>query len=75
MDDLIKDLYKPPFKYINGKIFDSEDNHVLDIRGWGRIQYMDDSETRQDKFGDYVAEILTKAYEKAIPAPEPSENG
>lgn len=27
-----------------GHIFDRENNHVLDIRGWGRIQYMDNCE-------------------------------
>lgn len=71
------DLYKPPFKYIGGYIFDQghkmvADNGEIDemrelfaarIRGWGRIQYLDNpkgrAEALQDEVGKIVAEALT----------------
>ena len=31
---------------------------VLEIRGWGQIQYLDNPETRQDQIGEMLAEFL-----------------
>lgn len=70
--EISKELYKPPFKYINGYIFDSESHVMLDkggcdsiarIRGWGRIQYIEadgDAGKLQDTVGHLIAELLTK---------------
>ena len=65
-------LYKPPFKYMHGYIFDAEGEmvsdeagqHITEIRGWGRISYMDNPETLQDAVGELVAEALTKFWEQ-----------
>lgn len=70
------DLYTPPFRYEHGYIWDSANHVVADngepgemreqfisrIRGWGRIQYMDNPKGRaaalQDEVGKMVAEAL-----------------
>lgn len=72
------DLYKPPFRYEYGYVFDSNNQMVADkgevgklkgliatrIRGWGRIQYMDNPVGRagqlQDEVGKIVAEALNE---------------
>lgn len=59
---LLKGLYRKPFHYDNyGQIiFDADNNHVLDIRGWGRIQYKDNAEAKQDAFGQFVCNLLNE---------------
>lgn len=50
--DQLKDKYNLAIENISfpvqgddyGHIFDRDRNHVLDIRGWGRVQYLDNSE-------------------------------
>jgi hypothetical protein len=68
-------LYTPPFRHEFGYIRDANNQMVADdasseatgliasrIRGWGRIQYMDNPEGRaealQDEVGEMVAEAL-----------------
>ena len=66
-------IYTPPFRYEHGYVWDSNNEMVSDgqgmrgllaarIRGWGRIQYMDDPAGRaaalQDEIGHMVAEAL-----------------
>lgn len=62
-------LYTPPFKYTSGYIFDANNEMVADddsnafamqVRGWGRISYLDDAEKLQDTVGALLAEALTK---------------
>lgn len=52
------EVLKPPFRYDNygQKIFDSDNNLVLDVRAWGLLQYKQDGEMLQDDFGNKVAE-------------------
>lgn len=72
------ELYKPPFRYVRGYIYDSDDLMVADdgdgeasipaavisrIRGWGRISYLKDAHQIQDEVGIIVAEALNKYYE------------
>lgn len=66
-------IYKPPFKYQAGYIFDADDNMVADdcgenaaarIRGWGRIQYMNNPEQLQDTIGEHIAKAMTEYWEK-----------
>jgi hypothetical protein len=49
-----------------GKIFDVKDHSILDIRGWGRIQYHVDGITKaamlQDAIADWVVETLNAQY-------------
>ena len=51
---------KPPFKYddYGQSILNSENHKVLDVRGWGFIQYLDNAEELQDDFGRLVASLL-----------------
>jgi hypothetical protein len=72
------ELYKPPFSFNCGYIFDSDGamvadetrsmlahiSHVARIRGWGRIGRMDDAEKIQDMAGEIVAEALTEFWRK-----------
>lgn len=61
-------LYKPPFRYHLGYIWDAEgemvadrpgENILLRIRGWGRISYLDNPELLQDTLGEIIASTLT----------------
>jgi len=65
------DLYKPPFRYYRGYIFDANKNIVADdpcedavarIRGWGRISYLPEPEKLQDTVGELIAEALNEYY-------------
>jgi hypothetical protein len=77
-------LFKPPFKFHRGYIFDSEQNMVADqhededlrVRGWGRIQKMPNAEALQDAAGALIAEALTEYWNRRatiqpVAAPEP----
>lgn len=69
------DLYHPPFRYDHGYIFDSKrqmvadqggihemrDLFIAEIRGWGRIQYMDNPKGRAAALQDEVGKILAEA--------------
>lgn len=63
-----KTLYTAPFKYHSGgtTIFDTENNMVLNIRGWGRISsHIIDEKLAgaiQDAFGNKVAQLLNEWY-------------
>jgi hypothetical protein len=65
--EIIKGLYKKPFHFdeYGQMIFDANNEHVLDIRGWGRIQYLPDAEAKQDTFGRFVADMLNETYEQS----------
>jgi len=72
------DLYKPPFQFKYGYIFDANGEtfsdtpdeliraSILRIRGWGRIQYLEEfkPEDLQDKVGELCAEALTEYWMK-----------
>lgn len=61
------DVYKPPFTYdlFGQMIFDSNHNLVADIRGWGRIQKMENPEGIQDEIGRQIAKAMTEHWIKA----------
>lgn len=58
--ELILSTFKHPFKYESTcqMIFDSAGDLVANVRGWGKIQYMEDAELRQDAFGEFIAEAM-----------------
>jgi len=57
----VKDLYKAPFRFdeMGGYVFD-DGNMVLEVRGWGRIQYLEDGQILQDQVGYLIANIMTE---------------
>ena len=74
------ELYKPPFNFHCGYIFDSEGNmfsdmptdaYVTRVRGWGRIGYMENPEKLQDTVGELIAEALTEFWGKDQPLEVP----
>jgi len=51
----------------SGWIADQQGHHLLDMRGWGFIQYLGDgAEELQDGIADWVVETLNKEYEKSL---------
>ena len=62
--DWIHSYFKPPFKYdkrwIN--VRDANMEHVLDIRWWGAIQYLENWAEKQDSIWEYIAELLNKDF-------------
>lgn len=56
----ILEVYKKPFEYRNTMIIDANRNHVLDIRGWGRLQHLNDGGDIQDNLGELITEFLNK---------------
>jgi hypothetical protein len=69
-------LYKPPFQFQSGYIFDADhqvvaDDHeskvdALRVRGWGRIQYLENPRELQDEVGRMIAIALTEFWNKGI---------
>jgi hypothetical protein len=69
------ELYTPPFSFRHGYVFDSKGHMVADqddvdamresiaarIRGWGRIQYMDNPMGRAAALQDEVGQIVVEA--------------
>lgn len=49
---------------VAGMIHDQEGNHILDIRGWGRLQYHEKGEELQDGIAAWVVKTLNAAYER-----------
>lgn len=59
------DLYEPPFRYdLDGQmIFDSENNLIADVRGWGRIEKMENAVALQDAIGELIKESLNDTWD------------
>lgn len=76
-------LYKPPFRYEHGFIFDSTNQVAADdpdergaagrVRGWGRIQKMPDAEKLQDEFGSVIVDALDMYYASKVPKADEHE--
>lgn len=67
--DMVKETIAFPVKYYNQQqtILDSKGLMVCDIRGWGKIQFMGQSEERQDAIGEKIANLLNNyAQEPAV---------
>jgi hypothetical protein len=59
------DIYKPPFKYdLDGQmIFDSENNLITDVRGWGRIEKLENAVALQDAIGELIVGSLNDTWD------------
>lgn len=55
-----------PLSIAHGWVSDKEGNHVLDIRGWGHLQYADNNlgAELQDGIGEWVVATLNKEWEE-----------
>lgn len=55
---------KFPLKINSGWIADANGNHIMDMRGWGYLQYHSDGEEAaavlQDAIGDWVIKTLNE---------------
>lgn len=83
------ELYKLPFRFDHGYIFDASGHTVADqggaldgqlafmaqVRGWGRIGKLENAEAMQDKVGELIAEALTEYWERNTGAPILIKNG
>jgi hypothetical protein len=65
-------LYRPPFRFEHGYIFDAANEVVADsrvqilrVRGWGRISYLPEPERLQDAVGSMIAEALTSYWKSS----------
>ncbi|HSP82126.1 MAG TPA: hypothetical protein VLN72_00175 [Gillisia sp.] len=58
--DLVRETIAFPVNYDNSQqiIRDSKGMMICDIKGWGRIQFMEKSEERQDAIGEKIAKLL-----------------
>jgi len=65
-EELVSELVKYPVRYDDqGQYIWDADNHmVLMIRGWGRLQYLEDAEAKQDVIGEFVAEAINEKLRK-----------
>ena len=56
----VLDILKPPFRYDpeGQQIFDSNNNLVLDVRAWGKLQNYENGEKLQDDFGKFTVDRL-----------------
>jgi len=68
------ELYKPPFRFSHGFIWDADNRMVADrpagdaalrIRGWGYIQYKPNPEQLQDAMGELIAQAMTEMWGRA----------
>ncbi len=87
-DDEIKararKLFRPPFRFEGGYIWDADtemvadnrgpDGSTLRVRGWGRLTHIAKSEDEacalQDAYGELLAEALTKFWNERTPRPD-----
>lgn len=64
-NNLALETLKFPVRYDSRQqtIWDAKGMMVCDIRGWGKIQFMNKSEARQNAIGELIANLLNK-YER-----------
>jgi len=64
MDDITK-IIKGKVKYdsMGTMIIDQQNNHILDVRGWGRFQHMAYGEKIQDSVGEFIANAINEKIE------------
>lgn len=55
-----KNLIVGPVTGYAGMIHDADGNHIADIRGWGRLQYMENPEELQDGILAWLVEAINE---------------
>lgn len=59
----INEVYKFPLKYddYGQKIFDQDNVLVVEVRGWGHIQYLGKNpEQLQDEIGQFICDAINE---------------
>ena len=58
----MNELIKYPVRYDeHGQYIWDADNHmILSIRGWGRLQYLENGAEKQDEIGQFVADAINE---------------
>lgn len=62
-----KDFIKGPVRFdphSDGIILDNEGNHIVDVRGWGRFQYMEEGEEKHEFISEWIAEAINEKLER-----------
>lgn len=58
-------VIKFPLKHgAAGVIHDANGSHILDIRGWGRLQYDPNGSHFHDAIAEWVVRTLNESYER-----------
>ena len=62
----VEGTFVAPFKYddYGQMIFDKDNNLVVEIRGWGHIQHLDNPQERQDDIGNLITHLLNEVLDK-----------
>ncbi|MCK9461445.1 MAG: hypothetical protein M0R80_17580 [Proteobacteria bacterium] len=58
----IREIIIAPIRFDKegGSFWDSKNNMIADLRGWGRIQYLPNPEQTQDEIGYFIADAITE---------------
>jgi hypothetical protein len=61
-NNLVRKTLQFPVRYDGQQqtIWDAKGLMVCDIKGWGKIQFMNQSEARQDAIGELIANLLNE---------------
>lgn len=65
---LALETLRGPLRYDSGSqvVLDYKGEVILDLRGWGYIQYMSQAANRQDAIGELIADLLNKELAKLV---------
>lgn len=57
-----------PLQIYGGRITDQNGHHIMDMRGWGYLQYADNDmgADLQDSIGQWVVDTLNKEYSLSL---------
>ena len=48
----------------SGDIWDEENNHIADARGWGRFQYEDDGDKKHDFLANFIVDAINEKLDR-----------
>ena len=54
-----------------GDIWDEENNHIADARGWGRFQHLDNGDDIHDKLTAFIVDAINEKLGRIVPIEYP----
>lgn len=60
----ITEILEYPVKTDYTYIWDKDNAMIAQVRGWGRLQYMDDAEALQDMVSDFIVDAINEKLER-----------